>query len=457
MPPEIRTVNPSTGEILETYRAPRPREIAERVGQARRAQASWRAVSLEERAEILKRLARVLRRRVDELATSITREMGKTIGESRYEIEKTAWVTEFLADASLEWMAEEEVGFDDRKARIVYEPVGVVASIMPWNFPVMLPLRVTVPALLAGNTAVLKPSSVVCGTSLLLDDAVREAGIPEGVHQTIIGDARTGQELLSQPVDLVALTGSVQTGKAVYLRAARRLKKVLLELGGSDPFIVLADADLEEAAKAAVLGRFGNSGQSCISSKRFLLQESVQEDFLREFVERVQSLKVGDPMDARTDVGPMVREDQRAILESQLEDAVEKGAKVLCGGSRVEGPGFYFQPTVLSAVRPEMRVFKEEVFGPVAPTMSFREPEGAIRLANSSIYGLGASIWTSDDELAEAMSRGLEAGMVAVNSLVKSDPRLPFGGLKSSGIGRELSRFGFLEMVNVKSITWRRS
>ncbi len=338
------------------------------------------------------------------------------------------------------------------KAYIAFDPRGVLGSIMPWNFPMWQIVRFAVPALMAGNTAVVKPASASPQSALNLEEAFREAGFPDGTFQVVVGDRSTASALIDSPVSLVSLTGSVGTGVQVAQEAAKHLKKAILELGGSDPFIVADDADLDAAAKGAVAGRFVNAGQSCIAAKRFLVVDSVAQEFTARFVEQVRALRVGDPLRPTTDIGPLVNEAQREEIEGQVKDAVRKRARVEVGGKRVPGPGWFYEPTVLSRVTRAMRVLQEETFGPVAPILAVRDLDAAVREANDSEFGLGASLWTRDLERAERLVRQIESGMVFVNGVVKSDPRMPFGGVKHSGIGRELSRYGLLEMVNIRTV-----
>jgi acyl-CoA reductase-like NAD-dependent aldehyde dehydrogenase len=382
----------------------------------------------------------------------MTREMGKVIRESHAEVEKCAWAADYFAQNGPKFLEPEVVSTDALRSYIAFHPRGVLGSIMPWNFPMWQIVRFAVPALIAGNAVVVKPASATPQSALNLERAFHEAGLPDHVFQVVVGDRTTANALIRSAVALVSLTGSVGTGIAVAREAARNLKKAILELGGSDPFIVAEDADLDLAAKGAVAGRFVNAGQSCIAAKRFFVVDSVAEEFLEKFAAGIRKLKVGDPLDPSTDIGPMVNAGQRDEIESQVQDAVRKGAKVVVGGKRIRRPGSYFEPTLLSGVTKAMRVLREETFGPVAPVLAVPDLETAIREANDSEFGLGASLWTKDLARADELARELESGMVFVNGAVKSDPRMPFGGVKQSGIGRELSRYGLLEMVNIKTV-----
>jgi aldehyde dehydrogenase len=339
-----------------------------------------------------------------------------------------------------------------RKSFVSFEPLGVIAAIMPWNFPFWQVMRFAVPALTAGNVGVLKHSSVCLGSSLKLQEAFSDAGFPENVFQTVIGDYRAGEALVQSDIDAVSVTGSVNTGKRVAELASKDLKKFVLELGGSDPFIVLEDADLKQTAYMATQSRLLNTGQSCISAKRFIVVKSIAEKFTKLFVEDTQAEVLGDPLDPKTTIGPLVRDSQRQALAKQVEDAKTKGGKVLVGGKPVNREGYFYEPTIISNVGHEMSVLREEVFGPAAPIIVVENEEQAIREANNSEFGLGASIWTNNIERGIKLARQIESGLVSVNEMVKSDPRLPFGGVKKSGIGRELSEFGIKEFVNIKSV-----
>jgi len=382
----------------------------------------------------------------------MTREMGKIIRESLAEVEKCAWGAEYFAQNGPKFLESEVVATDAMHSYIAFQPRGVLGSIMPWNFPMWQIVRFAVPALIAGNTVVVKPASATPQSGLNLESAFREAGLPEHVFQIVVGDHTTATALIRSPVSIVSLTGSVGTGIAVAREASKDVKKVVLELGGSDPFIVAEDADLDAAAKGAVAGRFVNCGQSCIAAKRFLVVDSVADEFIEKFAKRVKKLKTGDPLDPSTDIGPLVNEGQRNEIESQVRDAVAKGARIVVGGKRLRRSGWYFEPTVLADVTKAMRVLREETFGPVAPVLTVPDLDSAIREANDSEFGLGASLWTRDLGRADELAREIESGLVFINGVVKSDPRMPFGGVKHSGVGRELSRYGLLEMVNIKTV-----
>lgn len=445
-------INPATGKVVGTYPITSRAQVRAVVDRAREAFRGWARRIPEDRGVFLAHFAEILRKHKDDYATTMTREMGKVIREAKAEVEKCAWAADYFAQNGPKLLEPEVVSTDALRSYIAFHPRGVLGSIMPWNFPMWQIVRFAVPALTAGNAVVVKPASATPQCALNLERAFHEAGLPEHVFQVVVGDRTTANALIRSPVSLVSLTGSVGTGITVAREAARDLKKAILELGGSDPFIVAKDADLELAAKGAVAGRFVNAGQSCIAAKRFFVVDSVAEEFIEKFAAGIRKLKVGDPLDPSTDIGPMVNEVQRDEIESQVRDAVRQGAKVVVGGKAIRRPGAYFEPTLLSGVTKAMRVLREETFGPVAPVLAVPDLETAIREANDSEFGLGASIWTKDLARADELAREIESGMVFVNGAVKSDPRMPFGGVKHSGIGRELSRYGLLEMVNIKTV-----
>ncbi len=445
-------INPATGKVVGTYPITSRAQVRTVVERAREAFRGWAKKDPEDRGVFLAHFAEILRKHKDDYATTMTREMGKVIREANAEVEKCAWAADYFAQNGPKLLEPEVVSTDALRSYIAFHPRGVLGSIMPWNFPMWQIVRFAVPALIAGNAVVVKPASATPQSALNLEGAFHEAGLPDHVFQVVVGDRTTANALIRSPVSLVSLTGSVGTGIAVAREAARNLKKAILELGGSDPFIVAEDADLDLAAKGAVAGRFVNTGQSCIAAKRFFVVDSVAEEFLEKFAAGIRKLKVGDPLDPSTDIGPMVNEGQRDQIEAQVKDAVRKGARVVVGGKRIRRPGSYFEPTLLSGVTKAMRVLREETFGPVAPVLAVPDLETAIREANDSEFGLGASIWTKDLARADELAREIESGMVFVNGAVKSDPRMPFGGVKHSGIGRELSRYGLLEMVNIKTV-----
>lgn len=448
----LRTVNPANEKPLKRYKVASQREILRTVDKARKSFASWSRLEVGERADLIASYGRLLKKRKREWGELITAEMGKPITQSISEIEKCAWLADIVSANAERWLADESVKTEHYRSYIAFRPLGVVACIMPWNFPFWQALRFGLTALAAGNTAVLKHSSTCPGSALAIVSGLEEAGFPKGVLQTVIGGPPVGEALVNSAVDAVSVTGSVATGRRVYQLASAGLKKCVLELGGSDPFVVLGDADLNFTCQEAVRGRIIAGGQSCIAAKRFIVVRNVAEAFTEKLLEFTRALKVGDPMAPKTDVGPMVRWEQVAKLQGQVRDSLRAGAKLVHGGE-VKKPGFYYVPAVLTNVRPEMRVFKEETFGPVSPIIVAKDEADAIRLANATSFGLGASVWTRNLKKGDRIAKEqLEAGIVYVNGVVRSDPRLPFGGVKNSGIGRELARYGMLEFTNIKSI-----
>ena len=448
---KLRTVNPTSEAILNEYDIMTKEQIDAKVKTARTAFSEWRN-DIDKRVDFLYSFANELRKNLENLATTATREMGKAIKESRSEVEKCAWAIEYFADNGKIFASDEVVNTDARKSIITFEPLGVIGSIMPWNFPYWQALRFAAPSLMAGNTIVLKPASATMQCGIEIERTFNKSGLANGVFQTLIGDSSIAETLIDSDINAVTFTGSVQVGGKVAQRATSQLKKTVLELGGSDPFIVCEDADMEKASSGAVKGRFINSGQSCIASKRFIVVRKIANEFIEMFVQKTQKLKVGDPMSNETDIGPLVNINSLNNMESLVAQSVEEGAELLTGGERTDSKGFFYPPTVLKNVSPSMRIASEEVFGPIAPVIIAEDEKEAMKVANDSKYGLGASIWTQDLDKAERMSRAVESGIVTVNNVVISDPRVPFGGIKNSGFGRELSKYGMLEFVNIKSV-----
>ena len=448
---KLVTVNPTSGQILNEYENMTKENINELVRRAREAFSDWKK-DIQKRADSLYAFADEIRKNKENLAVTATREMGKAIKESRSEIDKCAWTIEYYADNGKIFTSDEIVNTDARKSVIIFEPIGVIGSIMPWNFPYWQALRFAAPSLMAGNTIVLKPASATMQCGIEIEKAFINAGIPRGIFQTMIGDSSTAETLIDSEINAVTFTGSVQVGGKVAQRATSQLKKTVLELGGSDPFIVCEDADIEKASTGAVKGRFINCGQSCIASKRFIITKKIAGEFIEKFVSKTEKLRVGDPLLDDTDIGPLVNSKSLNNIENIVSKSIKEGAEVATGGERSNSNGFFYRPTIMKKVSPKMEVASEEVFGPIAPVITVEEERDAIKVANNSKYGLGASIWTQDLEKAEKLSRAIESGIVTVNNVVISDPRVPFGGIKNSGFGRELSRYGMLEFVNVKSI-----
>ena len=449
---ELKTINPATEEVIDTYQIMTKEQINEKTRKAQNAFLDWNK-DIHKRADHIHDFAQELRKSKEELARAMTKEMGRPIKDARPEVEKCAWVMDYFADNGKAFITDEVVNTDARKSSVTFEPLGVVGSIMPWNFPYWQALRFAAPSLMAGNTIVLKPASATMGCGIEIEKAFSRSGVPDGVFQTIVGDSSIANILIdSEDINAVTFTGSVTAGGIVAQRATSQIKKCVLELGGSDPFIVCKDADIEKASTGAVKGRFINNGQSCIASKRFIIVKDIANEFIEKFVQKTEKLKVGDPLSENTDLGPIVNASGLKTIDSQVKDSVKEGAEILTGGEQIESKGYFYKPTILKNVSTNMRVAQEEVFGPAAAVMVAEDEMEAVRLANDSQYGLGASIWTQDLDKAENLSRKIRTGIVTVNNFVISDPRVPFGGVKKSGFGRELSRYGMLEFVNIKSI-----
>ena len=448
---KLRTINPTTEAILNEYDIMTKEQINTKVKTSRTAFSEWRN-DIDKRVDFLYSFANELKKNLENLARTATQEMGKAIKESRSEVEKCAWAIEYFADNGKIFASDEVVNTDARKSIITFEPIGVIGSIMPWNFPYWQALRFAAPSLMVGNTIVLKPASATMQCGIEIERVFNKSGLADGVFQTLIGDSSIAETHIDSDINAVTFTGSVQVGGKVAQRATSQLKKTVLELGGSDPFIVCEDADMEKASSGAVKGRFINSGQSCIASKRFIVVRKIANEFIEMFVQKTKKLKVGDPMSNETDIGPLVNINSLKNMESLVAQSVKEGAELLTGGERTGSKGFFYPPTVLKNVSPNMRIASEEVFGPIAPVIIAEDEKEAMNVANDSKYGLGASIWTQDLDKAERMSRAIESGIVTVNNVVISDPRVPFGGIKNSGFGRELSKYGMLEFVNIKSV-----
>ncbi len=448
---QIVTTNPATGKEISKFTPMDQSQVFNLVGIAKRAFPEWKK-DYEKRRSYIYNLVEYLKKNKANLAAIATSEMGKPLKESIGEVEKCAWALEFYADHGDSFLSDEVLNTDARKSFITFEPLGVIGSIMPWNFPYWQALRFAAPCLMAGNVIVMKPSRVTLQSGIEIQKAFTESGMPDGIFQTVVGSVDSANHLIDSEVSAVTFTGSTNAGAKVAERTSRNLKKCVLELGGSDPFIVLDDAIIEKAAEGAVKGRFINCGQSCVASKRFFVGKNIAEDFIELFIKKASQLKVGDPTSIETDVGPLSSKDGLETISGIVEDAKEKGAEILLGGSEIEGDGYFYQPTVLTGVKPNMRIAQEETFGPVAPITVVENESEAIKFANDIEFGLGASIWTKDLQKAEKMSRRIESGIVSVNNVVLSDPRIPFGGVKHSGFGRELSRYGMMEFVNIKAV-----
>jgi len=450
---EILSIDPATEAILARFAAHTPAEVEAILAAADTAQRAWRERTFSERGPVLRRLAALLRERCLAYGRLITLEMGKPISEALAEIEKCAWACEFYAEAAAGFLGDEVVPTNASRSLVAYEPLGIVLAIMPWNYPFWQVLRFAAPAIMAGNAAVLKHASNVPQCALAVAEAFADAGFPRGLFGTLLLSGAAVEAVIRDPrIRAVTLTGSSVTGARVAALAGAALKKTVLELGGSDPFIVLADADIAAAATTAARARNQNTGQSCIAAKRFLVAEGVADEFETRLAAAVSALRVGDPQDPATQIGPLARADLRDTLEQQVRDSVGQGARVLTGGARRAGPGYFYTPTVLAGARDGMPVLEEETFGPVAAVRRVADADEAIAVANRSVYGLGAAIWTADVARGEAIARSIESGAVFINGMVASDPRLPFGGVKRSGYGRELGPFGIREFTNIQTI-----
>ena len=449
----IESVNPATGEVLERFEETSARQLERVLAGADAAFRDWLAVPFAARARTMRAVARVLRAHAPAYARTMTLEMGKPIVQAEAEVEKCAVTCDYYADHAEGFLAEQERETDASRSYVRFDPLGPVLAVMPWNFPFWQVFRFAAPALMAGDAAILKHASNVPRCALAIEDVFREAGCPQGLFSTVLVGASAVGSLIEDPrVVAVTLTGSESAGRAVAEAAGRALKKTVLELGGSDPFIVLADADLAAAARAAADARLINSGQSCIAAKRFIVVESVAAPFLQRLFEEMRSCRMGDPLERATQVGPQARVELRDALHRQVEESRMRGATVVLGGEIPGGKGAFYPPTLLAAVEKGMPAFDEETFGPVAAVVRAKDENDAIALANDSPFGLGASLWTRDRDRAERLAAQIDAGAVFVNGVVKSDPRLPFGGIKRSGYGRELSEYGIREFVNIKSV-----
>ena len=449
----IQSINPATGDVLETFKETSREDLDRFLAAAHAAFLEWRTAPFATRAQRMREAARVLRTRRAEYARTMTLEMGKPIVQAEAEVDKCASGCEYYADHAETFLAEQPRQTDASRSYVRFEPLGPVLAVMPWNFPFWQVFRFAAPALMAGDAAILKHASNVPRCALAIEAVFREAGFPRGLFSTVLVEAPAVAALIADPRIVAAtLTGSDRAGSKVAEQAGRELKKTVLELGGSDPFIVLADADVAAAARTAADARLINSGQSCIAAKRFIVVEPVAEEFLERFVDELRSRRVGDPVARETQVGPQARVDLRDALHRQVVESVKRGAKLLLGGEIPAGKGAFYPPTLLTAVDKGMPAFDEETFGPVAAVVRAKDEADAVRLANDSAFGLGASLWTRDRARAERLASQVEAGSVFVNGLVKSDPRLPFGGIKRSGYGRELSEYGIREFVNIKSV-----
>jgi succinate-semialdehyde dehydrogenase / glutarate-semialdehyde dehydrogenase len=449
----IASVNPATGEVLATFEALTANDVEQRLRKAADAFELNRNRSFRERAERMNRAAEILERRADELARTITLEMGKPLAAAVAEVRKCAMVCRHYAEHAEQYLAPEHIPTEARESYVRFDPLGVVLAVMPWNFPFWQVFRFAAPALMAGNVGLLKHASNVPQCALAIEDILREAGFDRGEFQTLlIGSEQVAALLDDERVKAATLTGSEPAGASVASNAAKRIKKSVLELGGSDPFVVMPSADLDAAVKTGIKARIVNNGQSCIAAKRFIVHESVADEFERRFVAAMEALTVGDPMEEGTDVGPLATPQIVDDIEKQVEASVNAGATLLTGGKRLRDRGNFYAPTVLRDIPESAPAYAEETFGPVASMFRIKDADEAVRLANATIFGLGASVWTKDPGEAERFIAGIESGQVFVNAMVASDPRIPFGGTKHSGFGRELGVYGIREFTNIKTV-----
>lgn len=450
----IKAVNPSTGETIKEYEEMTPEEVKGAIEKSHQAFLGWRRTSFAQRAGLMKKAARILRDKAEDFARLMAEEMGKPIVGGRSEAEKCAWGCDYYADNAEKFLQPEVIDTDASKSYVTFQPLGVVLAIMPWNFPFWQVFRFAAPALMAGNAALLKHASNVPGCALAIEDIFRKADFPANLFRTLLIGSDKVEAIIANPlVKAATLTGSIDAGRTVSKKTGEMIKKTVLELGGSDPYVILEDADLEAAVTACVASRLTNSGQSCIAAKRFIVVELQTKRFEELFVERIRAVKIGDPMEEDTTMGPLARHDLRDDLHRQVLKSIEKGAKCLLGGKIPEGRGAFYPPTVLTNVKRGMPAYDEELFGPVAAIIPVKDEEEAIRVANDSRFGLGAAIFTRDVARGERIAANeIEAGCCFVNAVVRSDPRLPFGGMKDSGYGRELSHYGIKEFVNIKTV-----
>jgi len=448
----MQSINPYNNQLLAEYQEMSEQEVLSIIGSTFDAWQSWKETSFAYRSELMYKAASVLRDKKKELSELITLEMGKLIGEAEAEVEKCAWVCDYYAEHAETMLADEPIITDGQKSMAVFQPIGPVLAVMPWNYPFWQVFRFAAPALMAGNAGLLKHASNVQGCALAIENIFVEAGFPENIFRSLIIGASKVEEVIANPnVRAVTLTGSEFAGSQVAATAGKYLKKSVLELGGSDPFIVLADADLDEAVRLGVKSRMLTSGQTCISAKRFIVVEEIEELFLSKIRAEMEKYLPGNPLDHTTTLAPLSKRNFVEEVHKQIETSVEMGAKCIIGGN-IESTGCFYLPTILTNVTREMPVFCEETFGPVAAVIVVKDEDEAVRVANDSLFGLGAAIWTNDIKRGERMARKIEAGAIFINGLVKSDPRLPFGGIKNSGYGRELSDYGIKEFCNIKTI-----
>ena len=449
----MRAINPATDELIKDYKEHTPKEVERIIETAEEDYLKWREVSFAERNGLMLKAAEILRKKQGDYARTITTEMGKVITESRAEVEKCASVCEYYAENAERFLADETIKSDAGRSFVAFQPLGIILAVMPWNFPFWQVFRFAAPALMAGNAGVLKHASNVPGSALAIEEVFKEAGFPQNIFRTLLIPAAQVEDVIkNKHIKAVTLTGSESAGSQVASIAGRELKKTVLELGGSDPYIVLDDADIETCVNTSVKARMINAGQSCIAAKRFIVVTQLVEKFEKEQTRIMKSLKIGDPLLEDTQVGSMARIDLLEELDDQVQRSIKAGARLLCGGKKADGAGAFYLPTVLTDVKKGMAAYEQETFGPVSAIIPVKDADEAVAVANDSEFGLGGSVWSRDTEKAESVARRIESGAVFINGMTKSDPRLPFGGVKKSGYGRELSHYGIKEFVNVKTI-----
>ncbi|MCF6269327.1 MAG: NAD-dependent succinate-semialdehyde dehydrogenase [Melioribacteraceae bacterium] len=449
----IETVNPTNNMLIKSFKIMSDVRVEEIISATEKTYQDWRRTTFKHRAELLFNTANVLRSNQNKYAEIMTLEMGKPITQSIAEVEKCAWVCEYYAENAELMLSKEIIETDAFESFVQFDPIGIILAVMPWNYPMWQVFRFAAPALMAGNVGLLKHASNVPMSALAIEDIFIEAGLPDGAFKTLLIDSSQVESVIKNPlVKATTLTGSEYAGMAVASASGKALKKSVMELGGSDPFIVFNDANIDEAVNAGVFARTMNNGQSCIAAKRFILLEDIADEFESKFVNKMNSLIVGDPMDSNTELGPIAREDLLLELDNQVKTSEKQGAAILCGGKRLDRKGAFYPATVLSNVKKGMLAYSEELFGPVAIMIRAKDEAEAIHIANDTPFGLGASLWTSNTENAKLVSAEIDSGSVFINGIVKSDPRLPFGGTKISGYGRELSHYGIKEFVNIKTV-----
>ncbi|OYT15869.1 MAG: succinate-semialdehyde dehydrogenase [Bacteroidetes bacterium 4572_77] len=449
----MKSINPTNGKLIREYKEISQQEALRIVESVDFEWGSWKLTSYKSRAQLLLNLAKELRNKKAKYAQLITQEMGKPITESIAEVEKSAWVCEYYAQEGEGMLADEYISSDAKQSFVSFEPLGVVLAVMPWNFPFWQVFRFAAPALMAGNTAVLKHASNVMACANAIEDSFKNAGFPQNAFRNLqISSAKVADIIKHKAIKATTVTGSEYAGSQVAMTSGKEIKKSVLELGGADAFVVLKDADLKKAAQWGVFSRMLNNGQSCIAAKRFIVEKPVAQEYISLLQEELKSWTIGDPQEAETKIGPLARPDLLQDIETQIQDAIEKGGLLHIGGRKINRKGNYFEPTIISNIHPEMKIFREETFGPVFSIFIAEDEDEALAMANNSDFGLGGSIWTQDTAKGIELARKMETGAVFVNGLTKSDPRLPFGGVKKSGFGRELAHYGIKEFVNIKTI-----